>query len=194
MRHLSKGFTLLELMVVIAIISILSALAVPSFLQLEARAKQAEVKTNLRALYTTEKAYYQEQNTYSQYVGQIGFAIERSNRYQYNLNGTGSVNSDNRTGTANYTALTADAIMIDTFRFPSSYLEAPMSAFKCGQNPNVVTGGFGSFLGGAQGNIDGDYTTDQWSISSLGRVTAGCDAAANVPAGEPANDQNDVNQ
>ena len=194
MQRMSKGFTLMELMVVIAIISILSALAVPSFLQLEARAKQAEVKTNLRALYVAEKAYYQEQSSYSPQVATIGFAIERSNRYQYNLNGTGSVSADNRTGTALSTAGTADAIMIDVFRFPSAYTEAALSAFKCGQNPAVVTGTLGSFIGGAQGNIDGDTTTDQWTISSGSRTTVACDAATNVPAGEPANDQNDVNQ
>jgi type IV pilus assembly protein PilA len=189
-----KGFTLLELMVVIAIVGILAAVSVPTFLKFQARAKQSEAQSNLKALYTSQKAYFQEKDTYSSSVAKIGFSPERGNRYQYNLNGTGSQNTDNRTGTTPSTSPGADGIMIDTFKFPNAYSDAPLVSLKCGTNANVVTGALGSFVGSAQGNDDNDSTTDQWTISSYSRTTTGCDADTNVVAGEPANDQDDVTE
>ena len=57
-----KGFTLIELMIVVAIIGILAAIAIPNFLKFQAKSKQSEAKSNLGAIFTGELAYYGEQN------------------------------------------------------------------------------------------------------------------------------------
>ena len=49
-----KGFTLIELMIVVAIIGILAAIAIPSFLAMQLRAKRSELPTNLDAIRTAE--------------------------------------------------------------------------------------------------------------------------------------------
>ncbi len=57
-----KGFTLVELMIVVAIIGILAAIAIPNFLNFRLKAKSSEAKSNLGAIRSTEVAYYAEWN------------------------------------------------------------------------------------------------------------------------------------
>ena len=52
-----KGFTLVELMIVVAIIGILAAIAIPNFVSMQYKSKRSEVPTNLKAIKTAEIAY-----------------------------------------------------------------------------------------------------------------------------------------
>src|SRR5262249_44761091 len=62
-----KGFTLIELMIVVAIIGILAAIAIPNFLAYQARSRQAEARTNLGAVFVSETAWFGENNFYSNF-------------------------------------------------------------------------------------------------------------------------------
>ena len=61
----NKGFSLVELMVVVGIIAVLAALAVPRFQVFQAKGKQTEAKTNLTYIYTLEESYLAENDEYA---------------------------------------------------------------------------------------------------------------------------------
>jgi prepilin-type N-terminal cleavage/methylation domain-containing protein len=63
-RILTGAFTLIELLIVVAIIAILAAIAVPNFLEAQVRAKVSRVKNDLRACATALEAYYVDNNGY----------------------------------------------------------------------------------------------------------------------------------
>ena len=78
-----EGFTLVELMIVVAIIGVLSAVAVPNFKKYQAKAKTSEAKVQLAAAYTAEQSFYGDFNTYHICLGYMGYnpTAEAAARY-----------------------------------------------------------------------------------------------------------------
>ena len=64
LRKKSKGFTLIELMIVVAIIAILAAIAIPQYRKFQLKAKTSEAKTNIGAIRSCEEAYAAEHDFY----------------------------------------------------------------------------------------------------------------------------------
>ena len=157
-RKLARGFTLIELMIVVAIIGILAAIAIPNFTRFQARAKQSEAKANLKGIFTTAKSWFAEKNVLD--CGFCGFTPESGNLYAYRANtGSAAVVINDKNGTAPAVANTAAAAANTTA---------------------------GTFTANAMGNIDSDAFVDAWMINdgnNLCNGTAGagtaCDNAGN---------------
>jgi len=171
------GFTLVELMIVVAIIGILAAIAIPSFIKFQARSKQSEAKTNLRALYTAERGFFSDNDTYTSSMAALGFVPERGNRY---LLVTGCANLSARSGPVEDVSLTACGYSPDIFKgfapLTTAVLDnltfkaASLAVGTCTPSADigcVATGNNGGFVSLAAANIDNDSAIDTWAISNM---------------------------
>ncbi len=119
-RKNSKGFTLIELMIVVVIIGILAALAIPRWWRANERAKQSEAKLILKQIFTNQETYRQANNAYwitgaDAHAGNpdvfapIWVEIMANAQYTYSIDG------DDETFTATATANLDDDGTIDTW-------------------------------------------------------------------------------
>ncbi len=139
-----KGFSLIELMIVVAIVAFLSMLVVPSCMRFLAKAKRAEAYVNLGSIYTAQKAHWAEHGTYSNtLIGKdsIGWKPEGEHQYTYGFAGQEGVN------------------------YFKGKLAAPLEALshaKADQNSFVVV---------AVADIDGDGKPDVITVDDKHKVT-----------------------
>ena len=94
-----KGFTLIELMIVVVIIGILAALAIPRFMKATTKSKQSEAKQVLKQIYTMQRTYRQANDIYwtptagnasaaaPNAFAELGVEIMTTARYTYSIAG-----------------------------------------------------------------------------------------------------------
>ncbi|MDX2008812.1 MAG: prepilin-type N-terminal cleavage/methylation domain-containing protein [Myxococcaceae bacterium] len=195
LRLKATGFTLIELMIVVAIIGILAAIAIPNFVRFQAKGKQSEVNANLKAIFTAQKASYPHLQGYWSDVGGIGFTPERGNRYLYDL---GPVASSVGLGTQGSCGQFVDRSLVpptvmagdcgltaDVARHGASFTNANLlGLMQAGQVPAAfsaeVAGNANLAMAGVNGascpncdfaavavsNVDNDLGADVWWVSS----------------------------
>jgi type IV pilus assembly protein PilE len=105
----ARGFTLIELMVVVAVIGILAAIAYPSYTQYIQKARRVDAKTALLDLGTRQERFFSTNNTYTKTPSELGYGgvfpldVLTGGSAFYQLNVT----------TATSTAFTASAIPVN---------------------------------------------------------------------------------
>ena len=79
MRNSSRqGFTLIELLIVVVIIGILAAIAIPKFANTKEKAYLASMKSDLRNLVSAEEAYFADSIRYTAVIGTGGVNYKNS--------------------------------------------------------------------------------------------------------------------
>lgn len=182
------GFTLIELMVVVAIIGVLAALALPNYQKFQAKARQSEAKVALGSLKTSELAYAMESNTFTTCLLDIGFQHSAGSRlYVVGFLATNaalatcgpSANSACGSLFSNSGALSACSVAANLVGGGACYITTNRvgtatiaSLALCTALPATLTISSSAFTAGAAGSIRaGSATLDQWTMTEAGTLT-----------------------
>ena len=179
-----EGFTLIELMIVVAIIGILAAIAIPNFLQYQMKSRQSEAKTNLQAIKTSEVSFQAERGCYVGINTEAGqpapVAGTKSNPWPWGIGalpqapgtlwcaavggtfvGNFSDIGFKATGNVNYYY----GVDATTVAAPGLYTTVTSCPVAIGGTSAQGALGNNNFVAMAQANLDGDANVSVWDSS-----------------------------
>lgn len=145
MKHTKNAFSLMELMIVIAIVGILAAFSIPSYNRYLAKAKQTEVSLNLASLHAAQQLYFLEHNTYTNDLSVLAWepSGHKNNMSHYSYGFQGKKNNNYFVGTS----------QIEANAFPATHAHKD------------------SFIACAIADLQGKGKLDIWTIDESKKIT-----------------------
>lgn len=169
----NKGFSLIELMVVVAIIGVLAAIAVPNYQRFQRRARVTEGKSALGAIYAAEKAFHAEWDNYCNDLAAVGYVTDGTLRYNagFNNNATYPTSFAMTYTVANQPMLGNISQLAGNANYNMSFqLHADLAGWPALVGPaDPVPANIGinaTFTAAAAGDVGGG-ADDQWTIDQL---------------------------
>ncbi|MCC6547634.1 prepilin-type N-terminal cleavage/methylation domain-containing protein [Candidatus Sumerlaeota bacterium] len=174
----TKAFTLIELLIVVAIIAILAAIAVPNFLEAQTRAKVSRAKADLRSLAIGAESYYVDNNAYP-YTNSQGTSIWMPGGGPFNNT---TIRAGGITSPIAYMTTIPEDVFKHAIDEPGGFKAAPIYMEKAGfgitngvvlrNKPSRVPNDANGTLNGVSNTLDAKTTESEtprvWIMYSLG--------------------------
>ncbi len=144
-----RGFTLIEVMLVVAIIGIIAAIALPNYMRYQAKSRQTEAKASLGGIFIRQMLHRSERMRFGA-LAEIDFNLAGgTNRYTYRSGAAGTAGGANANVTTGAAADTIAAVL------------GPVVA----EGSTTAWNGSTGFTATAAANIDNDPASDSWYVN-----------------------------
>ncbi len=152
------GFTLVELMVVVAIVGILSAVAIPNFKRYQAKSKTSEAKIALSSVYSAETALQADYDYYGSCLNYAGFS-PTPQYYAVGFNAASATNADIQANGG------VGCTPADLFVFPATKIVQGITVTTISSALATITIDGDQFIAMAEGRISSDAPANSvWQI------------------------------